>query len=186
MLLNCGVGEDSGESLGCKEIQPVHPKGNQCWIFTGSTDAEAEAPIVWPPDAKNKELTPWKRSWCWERLKAGGEGGDRGWDGWMESPTQWTRVWASSGSWWWTGKPGMPQSMGSQRDGHDRVTELNWDLIQHWCTEVKILASGIGKRDGVRWLSLRLWCGIYGQSFWGRKKGRCLYGCHLTVKVSKI
>ena len=127
------------------EIQPVHPKGKQCWKFIGSTDAEAEAPILWPPDAKNKELTPWKRPWCWKRLKAEGYG--RGWDDWMTSPTRWTWVWASSRSWWWTGKPGMPQSMGSQRDGHDRVTELNWDLIQHWCTEVKILASGIGKRE---------------------------------------
>ena len=72
-----------------------------------------------------EEWTPWKRPWCWERLKAG-EGDDRGWDGWMASPTQWTWVWASSGSWWWTGKPGVLQSMGSQRVGHHWVTELNW------------------------------------------------------------
>ena len=71
-----------------------------------------------------KELTHWKRPWCWERLKAGGEGNNRGWDGWMASPTQWTWVWASFGSWWWTGKPGMRQSMGLQRVGHDWVTEL--------------------------------------------------------------
>ena len=68
----------------------------------------------------------WKLSPCWERLKAGGEGDDRGWDGWMASPTQWTRIWASSRSWWWTGKPGMLQPMGSQRVGHDWATELNW------------------------------------------------------------
>ena len=61
-----------------------------------------------------EELTHWKRSWCWERLKAGGEGDDRGWDGWMASPTQWMWIWARSGSWWRTGKPGMLQSMGSQ------------------------------------------------------------------------
>ena len=61
-----------------------------------------------------EELTHWKRPWCWERLKAGGEGDNRGWDGWMASLTQWTWVWASSRSWWWTGKPGMMQSMGSQ------------------------------------------------------------------------
>ena len=66
-----------------------------------------------------EHLTHWKRSWCWERLKAGGEGNNRGWDGWMASPTQWTWVWVSSGSWWWTGKPGVLQSMGSQRVGHD-------------------------------------------------------------------
>ena len=67
-----------------------------------------------------------KRPWCWERLKVGGEGDDRGWDGWMVSPTQWTWVWVDSGSWWWTGRPGMLQSMGSQRVGHDWATELNW------------------------------------------------------------
>ena len=74
----------------------------------------------------SKQLTHWKRPWCWERLKTGGEGDDRGWDGWMASPTWWTWVWASFGSWWWKGKPGMLQSMGSQRVGHDWATELNW------------------------------------------------------------
>ena len=63
---------------------------------------------------------------CWERLKAGGEGDDRGWDGWMASPTQWTWVWASSRSWWWTRRPGVLQSVGSQRVRHDWATELNW------------------------------------------------------------
>ena len=72
-----------------------------------------------------KELTHLKRPWCWERLRAGGEGDDRGWDGWMASPTQWTWVWIDSGSWWWTGRPGVLQFMGSQRIGHDWVTELN-------------------------------------------------------------
>ena len=72
-----------------------------------------------------EELTHWKRSWCWERLGAGGEGDDRGWDGWMASPTQWIWVWGSSGSWWWTGKPGVLRSMGSQRLRHDWATELN-------------------------------------------------------------
>ena len=93
--------------LDYKEIQPVHPKGNQLCILIGRTDAEAEAPILWPADAKS-----WP--WCWERLKAGGEGNDRGWDGWMASLTQWTWVWASSGRWWRIGKPGMLQSMESQ------------------------------------------------------------------------
>ena len=68
----------------------------------------------------------WKRPWCWERLKAGGEGDDRGWDGLMTSRTGWTWVWVNSGSWWWTGRPGMLQSMGSQRVGYNWVTELNW------------------------------------------------------------
>ena len=72
-----------------------------------------------------EERTHWKRPWCWERLKAK-EGDNRGWDGWMASPTWWIWVWASSRSWWWTGKPGVLQSMGSQRVGQDRGTELNW------------------------------------------------------------
>ena len=73
-----------------------------------------------------KELTHLKRSWCWERLRAGGEGDDRGWDGWMASLTQWTWVWVDSGSWWWTGRPGVLRFMGSLRVGHDWATELNW------------------------------------------------------------
>ena len=116
-------------SLECKEIKPVNSKGNQSWIFIGRTDAEAEAPILWPPGCK--ELTHWTRPWCQERLKAGGEGDDRGWNGWMSSPTRWTWVWASSGSWWWIGKPSVLQSMGSQRVGQNWATELNW-------TELKI------------------------------------------------
>ena len=110
--------------LDCKEIQPVHPKGNQSWILIGRTDVVAETPILWPPDMKN---WLWKSSpWCWGRLKAGREGEDRGWDGWMASPTQWTWVWVRSRSWQWTGRPGMLQSMGSQRVRHDWVTQLNW------------------------------------------------------------
>ena len=72
-----------------------------------------------------QELTHLKRPWCWERLKAR-EGDDREWDGWMASPNQWTWVWASSESWWWTGRPGVLQSMGSQRVGYNWATELNW------------------------------------------------------------
>ena len=63
---------------------------------------------------------------CWERLKVWGAGDSRGWDGWMASPTQWTRVWVGSRSWWWTGRPGVLQSMGSQRVRHNWATELNW------------------------------------------------------------
>ena len=76
-----------------------------------------------------EELTHWKRPWCLERLKAGGEGDNRRWDGWMASLSQWTWVWASSGSWWWTGRPGVLQSMGSRRVRHDWATELNWGEI---------------------------------------------------------
>ena len=106
--------------LDCKEIQPVHPKRDQSWVFIGRTDAEAETPILWPP----QELTHWKRPWCWEGLRAGEEGDTRGWDGWMASPIRWTWVWVNSGSWWWTGRPGVLQFMGLQRVGHDWVTEL--------------------------------------------------------------
>ena len=115
--------------LDCKEIQPVHPKGNQSWIVIGRTDVEAEAPTLWPPDVKNW-LTG--RPWFWERLKAGGEGDNRGWDGWMASPTRWTCVSVNSGSCWCTGKPGVLQSMASQRVGHDWATELNWKLLSKY------------------------------------------------------
>ena len=86
-----------------------------CWSWNSNTLA------TWC-----EELTHWKRPWFWERLKAGGEGDDRGWDGWLASQTQWNWVWVSSGSWWWTGNPGVLQAMGSQRVGHDWATELNW------------------------------------------------------------
>ena len=114
--------------LDWKEIQPVHPEGNQSWIFIGGTDVEAETQILWPPDGKNQLTDDGKdwRPWCWERLKAGGEGVDKGRDGWMVSPTQWSWVWVNSGSWWWTGRPGMLQSMELQRVGHNWETELNW------------------------------------------------------------
>ena len=107
--------------LDCKEIQSVHPKGNQSWIFIGKTDVEAEAPILRPPDAKNWLI--WKRPWCWERLKARGEGDDRGWDGWMASPTQQTWVWVNPGSWWWTGRPGVLQSHGATK---------SWTRLSDW------------------------------------------------------
>ena len=107
--------------LDYKEIQPVHPKGNQSWLFIGRTDAEAEAPIFWPPDGE--ELTHWKRPWCWQRLKTGGEGDNRGRDGWMALLTQWTWIWASSGREWRTVKPGVLQSVRSQRVRHDLATK---------------------------------------------------------------
>ena len=112
--------------LDFKEIQPVHPKGNQSWIFIWKDwcwSWNSNTLVTWC-----KELTHWKRPWCWERLKAGREGDNRGWDGWMASSTQWTWVWVSSRSWWWTGKPGVLQLMGSQRVRHDRATELS-----EWC-----------------------------------------------------
>ena len=105
--------------LDCKEIQPVHPKGNQSWVFTGRTDVEAETPIIWPPDANNWFI--WKdpdvgKDWTQE---------ERGWNSWMALTTQWTWVWVNSRSWWWTGRPGVLWFMGLQRIGHDLATELN-------------------------------------------------------------
>ena len=108
--------------LDCKEIQLVHTKGNQSWIFIGRTDVEAETPILWPPDAKNWLF--WKDPD--ERLKAEGELDHRGWDGRMASPTWWTWVWVNSGSWWWIGKPGVLPSI---RVRHDWVIKLNWTNI---------------------------------------------------------
>ena len=106
------VSEKTLESLlDCKEIQPVNPKGNQSCIFIGRTVVEAENPILWPPDAKSWLIG--KDPDAGKELKAGGEGDDRGWDGWMTSLTWWMWVWASSESWWWTGKTGALQSMGS-------------------------------------------------------------------------
>ena len=94
-----------------KEISP----GCSCWSWNSNTLA-----------TRRGELTHWKRPWYWERLRAGGEGDDRGWGGWMASLTQWTWVWVNSESWWWTGRPGMWWFMRSWRVGHDWATELNW------------------------------------------------------------
>ena len=126
MLLNCGVGEDSWESLGLQDdstspslsklVLSVHWK-DWCWSWNSNTLA------TWC-----EELTHWKRPWCWARLKTGREGDDRGWDGWMASLTWWTWVSVSSGNWWWRRKPGMLLSMGLQTVGHDLATELNWSF----------------------------------------------------------
>ena len=114
-----------------KSILNIHWK-DWCWSWSSNTLA-----TWW------EELTHWKRPWCWERLRAGGEGGDRGWDGWMASPIQWTWTWANSGRWWGTGKPGVLQSMELERVGHDLVTErqqqphrliLKSSLSQNHCT----------------------------------------------------
>ena len=112
--------------LSCKEIKPVNPKGNQSWTFIGRTDAEAEVPILWLPDAKNwlirkdrNARKDWRQERGWQRMRC------------LDGITaQWTWVWARSGSWWRTGNPGVLQSVRSQRVVHDRATELNWTLDQ--------------------------------------------------------
>ena len=124
MLLNCGVGEDSWESLGLQG-DPTSPFCRRsaleflwkecCWSWSSSTLATS-----------CEELTHWKRLWCWEGLGTRGEGDARGWDGGMASLTRWTWVWVNSGSWWWTERPGVLRFMGLQRVRHDWATELNW------------------------------------------------------------
>ena len=151
MLLNCGVGEDSWESLGLQG-DPSSPFWRRsalgflwrewCWSWNSSTLATS-----------CEELIHWKRLWCWEGLRAGGEGDDRGWDGLMASLTWWMWVWVNSRSWWWTGRPGVLRFMGSQRVRHEWVTELNW-------TEL------LKKTHGEKYMMLNL-VGIYvKQGFW--------------------
>ena len=126
--------------LDCKEIQLDHPKGNQSWIFIGSTDAEAETPILWPSDEKNWLI--WKdpddgKDW---RLEEKGTTEDEviEWHYQLDGP--W--VWVNSRSWWWTVRPGVWQSMGSQIVGHDWATELNWCIGR--CTNLGSLQSLLG------------------------------------------
>ena len=99
--------------IGSAEFYPLDHQGSPCHPLNSNTLA------TWC-----EELTHLKRVWCWERVKAGGEGDNRGWDGWMASQTRWTWVWVNSGSWWWTGRPGVLQSMVRQRAGHGWATEL--------------------------------------------------------------
>ena len=120
MPLNYGVGEDSWESLGLqgdptspswrRSVLGVHWK-DWCWSWNSNTLATS-----------CKELTHWKRPWCWEGLAAGGEGDGKGWHGWMTSPTRWTWIWVNSWSWWWTGRPGVLWFMGSQ----------SWTRLSDW------------------------------------------------------
>ena len=127
MLLNCGVGEDSWESLGLqgdptspfwrRSVLGVHWR-EWCWSWNSITLATS-----------CEELTHWKRLWCWDNLGAGGEGDDRGWDGWMASWTRWTWVWVNSGRWWWTGRPDVLRFMGWLSDW----TEFNF----HWTASFK-------------------------------------------------
>ena len=123
MLLNCGVGKDSWESLGLqgdptspswrKSVLNIHWE-DWCWSWNSNILA------TWC-----EELTHLKSPSCWERL--GGAGDERGWDGWMASPNQWTWVWVSSRSWWWTGKPGvLPTVHRVTKVRHDWATELKW------------------------------------------------------------
>ena len=144
MLFHYDVGEDSWESLGLQG-DPTSPFWRRSvlgvlwkdwwWGWNSNTLAKS-----W------EGLTYWKRLWFWEGLEAVGEGDDREWDGWMASPTQWTSVWVNFGSWQWTGRPGVLWFMGSQRVGHDWVTELNW-------------TEEMASARGTLWLSVSLGAG---------------------------
>ena len=107
--------------LDCEEVQLVHSKGDQSWVFIGRTDAKS-----CEVNSSCEELTYWKRPWCWEGLGAGGKGDNRGWDGWTASLTRWTWVCVNFRSWWWTGRPGVLQFLESQLIRHDWATEQNW------------------------------------------------------------
>ena len=145
MLLNCGVGEDSWESLGLQG-DPASPFWRRSALgFLWKEWCQSWNSITLATSCE--ELTHWKRLWCWEGLGAGGKGDDRGWDGWMASPTRCTWVWVNSGSWWWTGRPGVLQFMGSQRVGHDWVTELNWT----GGSEGKVSACNAGNLGSIPW-----------------------------------
>ena len=125
MLLNCGVGEDSWESLGLQVVQPVHSKGDWSWVFFGRNDAKAETPV----------LLMWRVDSLEKTLMLGGIGGGRRRRRqrmrWLDGITELDgRVWVNSGSWWWIGRPGMLRFMGSQRVGHDWVTEMNWTFLR--------------------------------------------------------
>ena len=146
ILLNCDIWDKTLESpLASMEIQSVHPKGNQSWIFIGRTDAKAETPVLWPPHVKSwltGKDSDAGRDWGQEE-----KGRDRGWDGWMASLTRWTRVWVNSRSWCWTGRPGVLRFMGWQRVGHDCMTELNWTDEKIKCSSLPAEISD-GKLNG--------------------------------------
>ena len=115
--------------LDCKEIQPVSPKRDQSWIFIGITDAEVETLILWPPDVKN--WLPGKdpdagKDWKWEE-----KGDGRGWDAWLASLTRWTWIWASSGSWWWTGKPAVHE------------VAKSWTRLSDWTELIHVICVSI-------------------------------------------
>ena len=159
MLLNCGFGEDSWESLGLqgdptspswrRSILNIHWK-DWCWSWNYNTLATC-----------CKEWTHFKRPWCWEILKSGGEGDDRGWDGCMASPTEWGWVWASFRSWWWTGKPGMHGVTKSQT-WLNVWTKLKWYA---WRTMSIILYR---KPCWERSMVLQCWEGFWGAAMFTR------------------
>ena len=131
--------------LDCKEIHPVHPKGDQSWVFIGRTDVEAETPILWPPDVKSwligKDPDAGKD---WGQKEKGTTE-----DEWLDGITN-SMDWVDSGSWWWIGRPGVLQFMGLQRVRHNCATELNWFSL-------KIPSRGIIFQKSVKHVLYTLW-----------------------------
>ena len=123
--------------LDCKEIQPSILKEISSWCSLEGLMLKLKLQffghLMWRVNSLEK-------LWCWG-LGAGGEGDDRGWDGWMGSPTWWTWVWVNSGSWWWTGRPGMLWLMESQKVGHDWVNELDWTESKNIFTFIPLLKN---------------------------------------------
>ena len=109
--------------LDCKEIQPVHSKGDQSWVFLEGLMLKLKLQYF---GHLMRRVDSLEKTPVWEGLGAGREGVDRGWDGWMVSQTQWIWIWVNSGIWWWTGRPDVLQFMGSQRVGYEWEIELNW------------------------------------------------------------
>ena len=172
MLLNCGVGEDSWESLPW-----TARRSNQSLLKEISPGCSLEGLMLKLKlqyfGHLMRRADHLKRPWCGERLRAGGEGDNRGWDGWMASPTKWTRVWVNSGSWWWTGRSGALQFMGSQRVGHDWVTESNWTELMAFILHVLGDAG-----DGGMWWEEELW------RFWGNGEHNpnCVFKNYVCLK----
>ena len=120
-----------------KETSPGCSLKDLCWNWNSNTLATS-----------CKELTYWKRPWCWEGLGAG-EGDDRGWDGWMALPTRWAWVWVNSGNWWWTGRPDILRFTGSQRVRHNWAIELNWTELNAgpmWTQSINIFPGLFTKK----------------------------------------
>ena len=131
-----------------KEIQPVYLKGNQSWIcWSWSSNILT---------TRCEELIHWRRPWCWERLNAGGEGDNGGWDGWMASPTQWTWVWVNSGSWWWTGGLACCDSWG--RKESDMTERLNWTDLKKAFFEILGILFLFIKQEEVWFTNISVTC----------------------------
>ena len=186
-LLNAALEKTLENPLDCKEIKPVNPKGNQPWIFIGRTDAEAETPILWPPDSKSQLIRKDPDAGKdWGRRRRDG----RGWHGRMASSTRWTWVWARSRRWLRTEKPGVLQSTVLQRVGLDWATEQeqriptlkltlnfsNGSKIFHFTIGNSVL-KGSTLRKGNRFavipmgVQMTLSSVVCGQHSWRRKKG---------------